>query len=151
MTLHCLEVITAVLQQPELMSDQLLSDQLSSQPSAPVQVTETSSEPLSVGVGWSDGARGLLVHRYAVTADQLLAEATILTPTAQNEPWLAHLLARAVGASAAGQVTSAALEAAIRAGDPCLPCTDAPPGAMPLIIDDPLEQASSGSTISLGG
>ncbi|MDR1264849.1 MAG: nickel-dependent hydrogenase large subunit [Propionibacteriaceae bacterium] len=173
MALHCLEVIAQVLDQPDLMSDQLLSDQLPTPPapgSAPsfpdrrpapsgsadgaADAHRTATTPITPrsgaadarkstasdvprsGVGWSDGARGLLVHRYAVDRNGALVAAQILTPTAQNEPWLAHLLTRAARRTEPERL-AAGLEEAIRAADPCLPCTAAPPGAMGLIIDDP--------------
>ena len=82
------------------------------------------------GVGLIDGPRGLLIHHYEVT-DGLLRRCTILNPTAQNEPWLAQLLTQA------GK-DRAAMEAAIRAADPCLPCTAAPPGKMTIeIVEEP--------------
>jgi NAD-reducing hydrogenase large subunit len=115
-----------------------------------------------VGVGWVDGPRGLLVHRYAADLDGVVTAATVLTPTAQNDAWLAGLLRHALaapdggaGAELAGpapapaprarpadsRVTgdlaagrALALEAAVREADPCLPCTDAPPGAMALRV-----------------
>lgn len=103
-----------------------------------------------VGVGWVDSPRGLLVHRYAADADGTVTATSILTPTAQNEPWLADLLRHAVTVAAAeaptadGQpgptgfpadATTLGLEDAIREADPCLPCSSAPPGAMGLRVD----------------
>lgn len=82
------------------------------------------------GVGLIDGPRGLLIHHYEVT-DGLLRRCNILNPTAQNEPWLAQLLTLA-------GTDLAAMEAAIRATDPCLPCTAAPPGKMTIeIVEEP--------------
>jgi NAD-reducing hydrogenase large subunit len=98
--LHCLEMITR------------LADQ------AP---TPTASPQ----VGWVDSARGLLVHHYQADAAGQLTAAVILTPTAQNEPWLAALLTEALQ-------TGGDLEAAVRLADPCLPCTAALPGQMNL-------------------
>jgi len=87
--------------------------------------------PAGVGVGWVDGARGLLVHRYEVGADGRIVSATILTPTAQNEPWLDELLTSAVATG-----NSLVVEDAIREADPCLPCSSAPAGTMDLVIDE---------------
>lgn len=70
-----------------------------------------------VGVGLVDGPRGILAHVYTAE-DGVLVGCQILTPTAQNEPWLAEMLG----------ILDA--EAAIRAADPCLPCTAAPEGQM---------------------
>jgi NAD-reducing hydrogenase large subunit len=94
-----------------------------------------SSNPQGVGVGWVDGARGLLVHRYQVAANGRMEAAQVLTPTAQNEYWLAQLLRQAVGEAPDGQVAvNTKLEDAIREADPCLPCSMAPPGQMGLTV-----------------
>jgi NAD-reducing hydrogenase large subunit len=71
------------------------------------------------------------VHRYQTGADGRLAAAQILTPTAQNEPWLADLLLSA----AAGSTAALDLEDAVREADPCLPCSSAPVGGMGLQVD----------------
>lgn len=80
-----------------------------------------------VGVGWVDGPRGLLVHRYTVADDGLVGAAQILTPTAQNEPWLGQLLAASLG-------DESSMEDAIREADPCLPVSSAPAGTMGLSV-----------------
>ncbi len=79
-----------------------------------------------IGVGLVDGPRGLLIHQYQVV-DGVLVAGMILTPTAQNEPWLASLLSDSGG-------DPQVMEAAIRAADPCLPCTAAPQGQMAIEI-----------------
>ncbi len=81
-----------------------------------------------VGVGLVDGPRGLLVHEYEV-AEGVLRRARILSPTAQNEGWLADLLTRAVA-------QGLDLEAPVRAADPCLPCTSAPRGKMNITVKE---------------
>ena len=119
MVVHAVEVIKALLQSPELTAGE-------------TSVEWPGTLPAGVGVGWVDGARGLLVHRYAATADGRMAAATILTPTAQNEPWLDDLL-RAAGPPEGG--SNAGLEDAIREADPCLPCSSVPPGTMDLVVE----------------
>ncbi|MDO4609810.1 reducing hydrogenase subunit alpha [Corynebacterium sp.] len=134
------------------------------------------------GVGAVDGPRGLLVHRYDGDGAGRLASCRILTPTAQNEPWLAAMLAEAVGSggsgagivgarasgagadepgtgvdesrnvgsgsSPGGQAASRAhpaMEAAVRAADPCLPISSAPAGSMRLsVVDEPPASAPAG-------
>ncbi|MBU4249952.1 MAG: reducing hydrogenase subunit alpha [Actinobacteria bacterium] len=118
MTVHAVEAIIALLDAPELVSGE-----------PTVEVGPCAPE--SVGVGWVDGARGLLVHRYQTGADGRLTAAQILTPTAQNEPWLADLLLSA----AAGSTAALDLEDAVREADPCLPCSSAPVGGMGLQVD----------------
>lgn len=88
-------------------------------------------EPGAVGIGWVDGPRGLLVHRYQAGADGRLGAAQILTPTAQNEAWLAELLTVA----AADSTDPLGMEDAVREADPCLPCSSAPVGGMGLQVD----------------
>ncbi|WP_448852830.1 nickel-dependent hydrogenase large subunit [Corynebacterium sp. 335C] len=118
------------------------------------------------GVGAVDGPRGLLVHAYDGDGAGRLASCRILTPTAQNEPWLARMLADAVAAvsgdpasgdAASGDAASGGapgraypgLETAIRAADPCLPVSSAPAGAMGLTVED--APADAGAVDEPGG
>jgi NAD-reducing hydrogenase large subunit len=118
--LHCVETIVDLLANPDLVTGTL--------------ITEWSANlSQAIGVGWVDGARGLLVHRYETTEDARVKQATILTPTAQNEPWLGGLLRRA--AQGSGKSVQVSLEDAIRTVDPCLPCSSAPAGTMDLVVD----------------
>jgi NAD-reducing hydrogenase large subunit len=114
-TLHCVESIAV------LLADPLLLD---------AEVSQTlPAVSAATGVGWVDGARGLLVHSYTTDSAGVLVGAQILTPTAQNEYWLARLLLQAADAD------SAALEDAVREADPCLPCATAPKGRMGLVVE----------------
>lgn len=92
-------------------------------------VGEARGERPGTATGWVDGPRGLLAHTYTVDADLSVVSARILTPTVQNEPWLAELLRESVRR---GEVE---MEASIREADPCLPCTSAPVGAMGLVVE----------------
>lgn len=87
--------------------------------------------------GLVDGPRGILAHTYSTDSQGLISAATILTPTAQNEPWLADLLTKAVTLEEA--VRAEAMEQSIREADPCLPISSAPAGQMGLKVDN-LEQ-----------
>ncbi|MCL2089672.1 MAG: nickel-dependent hydrogenase large subunit [Micrococcales bacterium] len=125
-TVHCVEVIAGLLAGDALTTG------------APRCEADGFDRP-GVGVGWADGPRGLLVHRYATDGTGTVTQVTILTPTAQNERWLAELLLDAVGPGAAvatGDVSAgqAALEDAVREADPCLPCSSAPVGGMGLQV-----------------
>jgi NAD-reducing hydrogenase large subunit len=117
MTLHCVEAIGQLLECPEQGAIQ----------------TKAALRG-GVGVGWVDGVRGLLVHRYEVSSDLAVAKALILTPTAQNEPWLGKLLRQAADSPA--ESLTQELEAAIREADPCLPCTAAPAGRMGVSVQN---------------
>ncbi|WP_168929793.1 nickel-dependent hydrogenase large subunit [Nocardioides sp. GY 10127] len=116
--LHALEVAAALLEDPALTS----ADDMTAPPVVPPAAGGT-------GVGWVDGARGLLVHLYVADADGRLADARITTPTAQNERWLGELLSALLRAG-----VGSGLEAAVRAADPCLPCSSAPVGGMHLTV-----------------
>lgn len=103
-------------------------------PSATAASPATTLVPASrVGTGWVDGPRGLLVHTYTCDDDGVLIAARIITPTAQNEPWLARLLTAA--ASAPDAERASRLEESIRTADPCLPVSSAPEGGMGLTVD----------------
>lgn len=115
-----------------LCSDARLAPAASTPPTPPP--TQSAQHE---GIGLIDSPRGLLMHRYQATADGTLTGCQILTPTAQNEPWLAHMLT-------AADATGGSLEAAIRAADPCLPCTHAPQGAMSITIADPTPPSGGG-------
>jgi NAD-reducing hydrogenase large subunit len=125
MTVHCIEAISDALDR---------ADPGDTQCRIPLPVPL----PLEarVGTGWVDGARGLLVHRYEVTDQGRVRAAIVLTPTAQNEYWLAGLLRRALRDAPDGRMAGgAAAEDAIRDADPCLPCSAALPGTMGLTIE----------------
>lgn len=124
-TLHVVEAVDELLARPELVAGPVL-----------VEVGAPVTAPRQ-GSGWVDGARGLLVHRYRADGVGVLRDATITTPTAQNESWLADLLGSQVCSNGPFDPEGeplrpllARLEAAIREADPCLPCTSSPPGQM---------------------
>jgi NAD-reducing hydrogenase large subunit len=126
MMLYCVEEIGRLLDDRRLTGDQL-------------QVEVPSQLQTQVGIGVVDSARGLLVHRYQVDDDGSVNRATILTPTAQNEPWLAEMLQQVLSSAppaADRQSVLLALENAIREADPCLPCAAAPPGTMGLTLEE---------------
>lgn len=81
------------------------------------------------GIGLVEGPRGLLMHRYVADEEGRLVQCQILTPTAQNEPWLGEMLRASLR-------ENQQVEGAIRAADPCLPITSAPRGAMNVAIEE---------------
>lgn len=87
-----------------------------------------SQQPTRSGVGLVDGPRGVLAHAYEVDESEVVTAAHVLTPTAQNEPWLAELLTEACAGPESERAPRA--EEAIRAADPCMPCASMPPGMM---------------------
>jgi NAD-reducing hydrogenase large subunit len=138
MALHCVEAIGGLV-------GELLDPSTGSGPLDKLGERGELGEPAAVGVGWVDGARGLLVHRYAVDDRGHVTSAQVLTPTAQNEIWLGRLLEAAVADRPDGPVAAGLdLEEAIKEADPCLPCSLAPAGTMGLLIETAETAAGEG-------
>ncbi|CAB4878999.1 unannotated protein [freshwater metagenome] len=76
------------------------------------------------GCGWTEAPRGLLWHRYELSADGTITDARIVPPTSQNQPVIEHDLLHLVEHSL--HLDDAALEAlceqAVRNYDPCISC-----------------------------
>lgn len=124
-TLHVLERTVALVSE---LIDLLAPGQLEDCP--PVEQARFKE---GVATGLVDGPRGLLAHTYRTDSQGVISAATILTPTAQNEPWLADLLTQAISRKDASR--QAVLEQSIREADPCLPLSSAPEGQMGLPVD----------------
>ena len=121
--LHALEMLDATLARTDLEQIEVRAEPVHAPPLG------------ATGTGWVDSSRGLLVHSYTVGPGGLVATAQITTPTAQNEPWLSGLLRGALRDADPGDAAvRARLEDAIRAADPCLPCSSVPPGTMALDV-----------------
>jgi len=77
-----------------------------------------------VGHGVSEAPRGLLYHRYEVSDDGLIAAATIVPPTAQNQGAIEADLARLISANldVADEQLTGLCENLIRTYDPCISC-----------------------------
>jgi coenzyme F420-reducing hydrogenase alpha subunit len=79
----------------------------------------------AVGHGVSEAPRGLLYHRYQLAADGAIKAASIMPPTAQNQPAIEDDLRRVVGLNLDlddGALT-ALCEQTIRNYDPCISCS----------------------------
>ena len=81
-----------------------------------------------VGHGATEAPRGMLYHRYELTAEGTVASALMVPPTAQNqgaiEDDLLRLAQRAIGEQDPGDDALTALcERAIRNHDPCISCS----------------------------
>lgn len=125
-TLHVLERTEALTEQLiQLVEGRDLGELVNP---ATVQFTPGS------GTGLVDGPRGILAHTFTLGADGTIQTARILTPTAQNEPWLAQLLTQASALDQAQQ--TGAWEQSIREADPCLPISSAPAGQMGLKVEN---------------
>ncbi|XCB28948.1 nickel-dependent hydrogenase large subunit [Arcanobacterium hippocoleae] len=138
-TLHAIETIENCLQQLlQITETDGLSAVKKNQPDPESTAPNTRSMQLSgTATGWIDSPRGILAHTY--TADEgIITNAQIITPTAQNEPWLGKLLTAAVQQADVHQ-REEALEESIRSADPCLPVSSAPKGHMSLRIEEKLQ------------
>jgi sulfhydrogenase subunit alpha len=78
-----------------------------------------------VGHGVTEAPRGLLYHRYRITDDGTIADATIVPPTAQNQPAIEADLRKVVSKSLHLDDHELAhlCERAIRNYDPCISCS----------------------------
>jgi sulfhydrogenase subunit alpha len=78
-----------------------------------------------IGHGVSEAPRGLLYHRYSISADGRVRAATLIPPTSQNQAAIEADLARAVSENLS--LDDAALttlcEKVIRSYDPCISCS----------------------------
>lgn len=79
----------------------------------------------AVGHGVSEAPRGLLYHRYQIDNDGLIAEATIIPPTSQNQAAIEADLARVItdNLSLGDAALTALCEKTIRSYDPCISCS----------------------------
>lgn len=125
-TLHCLEMV-------EQLAERILELLCVEEERAGTTFDEPKPLHAGTATGLVDSPRGILQHTYSIGEDGLVSSATILTPTVQNEPWLAYLLTDAVRLE--GNAREAAMEDALRTADPCLPISAAPPGTMNLVIE----------------
>lgn len=124
MTVHVLEKTGKIISQLVNSSDDLLV-------ASPPEPTEWNP---GIATGLVDGPRGILAHTYRIDATGVISEAVILTPTAQNETWLAALLTAATELLNETQ-REEVMESSIREADPCLPISLAPEGQMGLKLD----------------
>jgi coenzyme F420-reducing hydrogenase alpha subunit len=78
-----------------------------------------------IGHGVTEAPRGLLYHRYRIAEDGSIADATIVPPTAQNQPAIEDDLRRVVSASLGldDHALAHLCERAIRNYDPCISCS----------------------------
>ena len=78
----------------------------------------------AIGHGATEAPRGLLYHRYRLTADGTIAEAKIVPPTSQNQKSMEDDLARFVAPRLAlpEDELTRRCEQAVRNYDPCISC-----------------------------
>ena len=78
----------------------------------------------ATGYGWTEAPRGVLYHRYRISADGTITDAKIVPPTSQNQ----RVIEADLGAFVAGRLDlpheqlTRECEQAVRSYDPCISC-----------------------------
>ena len=121
--LHAAEVIRALLDDPDLLSD----DRLAEGPRG------------REGVGIIEAPRGTLIHHYRVGDDDLVSYCNLIVSTTHNNQAMNEAVRQVARRYLDGrQLTEGLLnhiEVAIRAFDPCLSCATHALGKMPLAVE----------------
>ncbi len=120
--LHCIEVIAVLLDDPDILSGELIA----------------SGQRRRGGVGVIEAPRGTLIHHYEVGDDDLVTMCNLIVSTTHNN----QAMNEAIRAVARDQLDGRELtpgllnhiEVAIRAFDPCLSCATHALGRMPLDV-----------------
>jgi len=119
--LHCAEVMKALLDDPEIMSDDLVR----------------TGTPRLQGIGIIEAPRGTLTHHYVVDEHGMITHCNLIVSTTHNNDamntavkWVANNVISKKGTITDGMLNQ--VEVAIRAYDPCLSCATQAMGKMPL-------------------
>ena len=91
----------------------------------PVRASVEVLPRAGAGCGWSEAPRGLLWHRYELSADGTIVDARIVPPTSQNQPTIEHDLRHLIEHSLEldDQALEALCEQAVCNYDPCISCS----------------------------
>ena len=120
--LHCIEVIRDLLDDPDILSGDLMA-------SGPRQRS---------GVGVIEAPRGTLIHHYEVGDDDLVTMCNLIVSTTHNNQAMNEAVRSVAREYLDGRELTEGLlnhiEVAIRAYDPCLSCATHALGQMPLEI-----------------
>lgn len=120
--LHCVEVIGELLQDPALLSGDLL----------------THGTRCAHGVGIIEAPRGTLIHDYDVGDDDLVTRCNLIVSTTHNNQAMNEAVRSVARDYLDGHELTEGLlnhvEVAIRAYDPCLSCATHALGRMPLEV-----------------
>lgn len=121
--LHCAEAIAELLNDPDIVGKDLL----------------TEGNMCKEGVGVIEAPRGTLFHHYQVNDEGLIEKANLIVSTTQNNQAMNNSVLAVAKQFIDGQtITEGALnqiEVAIRAYDPCLSCATHALGKMPLYVE----------------
>ena len=120
--LHCIEVIAELLDDPDILSGELMA-------SGPRQ---------RGGVGVIEAPRGTLIHHYEVGDDDLVTRCNLIVSTTHNNQAMNEAVRSVAREYLDGRELTEGLlnhiEVAIRAYDPCLSCATHALGQMPLEV-----------------
>jgi NAD-reducing hydrogenase large subunit len=122
-TLHCLEKLTELLREPDILSPRVRAH-------AGINAPE--------GVGVAEAPRGTLIHHYRVNDDGLVQWANLLIATGHNNLAMNKAVLEVARHYVRGHQLAEPMlnrvEAVIRCYDPCLSCSTHAIGQMPLHV-----------------
>ena len=120
--LHCIEVISQLLDDPDILSGELMA----------------SGTRRRSGVGVIEAPRGTLIHHYEVGDDDLVTMCNLIVSTTHNNQAMNEAVCSVAREYLDGRELTEGLlnhiEVAIRAYDPCLSCATHALGQMPLDV-----------------
>jgi NAD-reducing hydrogenase large subunit len=120
--LHCMEVIKDLLDDPDILSGELM----------------TTGKRQRSGVGVIEAPRGTLIHHYEVGDDDLVTMCNLIVSTTHNNQAMNEAVRSVAHEYLDGRELTEGLlnhiEVAIRAYDPCLSCATHALGQMPLDV-----------------
>ncbi len=118
--LHCAESIKRLLNNPDIMSSDLV----------------TKGERRFEGIGVIEAPRGTLFHHYQIDENDIVTKANLIVSTTSNNMGMNESVRQVAAEYLSGQELTEPLlnniEVAIRAYDPCLSCATHAIGKMPL-------------------
>ena len=121
--LHCAESIASLLQDPDLMSSDLVA----------------KGEKRYEGIGVIEAPRGTLFHHYQIDENDIVTKANLIVSTTSNNTAMNESVRQVAAEYLSGRELTEPLlnnlEVAIRAYDPCLSCATHAIGKMPLQLE----------------
>ncbi len=121
--LHCAEKIHELIDDPDILSHDLL----------------VTGKRQMEGIGVIEATRGTLIHHYEVDDDDLIRKANLIVATTNNNQAMNEAIRAVARDKLSGQEIDEPLlnniEVAVRAYDPCLSCATHAVGKMPLRVE----------------
>jgi NAD-reducing hydrogenase large subunit len=121
--LHCAESIQSLLDDPDLLSNDLVA----------------KGEKRHEGIGVIEAPRGTLFHHYQIDENDIVTKANLIVSTTSNNTAMNESVRQVAAEYLSGRELTEPLlnnlEVAIRAYDPCLSCATHAVGKMPLQLE----------------